>query len=864
MRRWLAREGAAFDVINTHSSTDAWLVALACATLRRMPPVVRTRHVSTPVNNSLTTRWLYTRATAHLVVTGEALKAQLVRDNGYDPARITSVRTGIDLARFRPQDRDAARARLAVDARPAVAIVATLRDWKGHDDLLDAWLLLRARVPGWQLLVIGDGPRRAHLEGRVAALGLAQDVRFTGNQDDVPAWFACAEITTLPSYGDEGRAAEPDAGGRVRAARGDDADRRDSRGGRRRRDGAAGAAALAARAGCRAGAADDRRGAARADGRRRARVRAGQLRHRPHARRDGRRVRARGGRAPLMCGIGGHFGRPRGPELRARMMSALASRGPDAQHVAAFDADGARLADDAPAAAGLVHARLSIIDPRPVADQPMGNDDGSIWICYNGEVYGWAEAARELAARGAAFRTHSDTEFILRGYEAWGIEGLLPRLRGMFAFALVDFRARRVHVVRDRMGLKPIVYAQRDGTFAFGSTVRSVLPSLPAADRGFSAASIDAYLAHRYVPAPRTIFTHIARLPNAHRLEYAMDGGTLDVRRYWSPQPSAVTDCGALLDEAIELRLVADRPLGLFLSGGVDSGTIACRLAATGHRGLRSFSAAFPGSSFDESAEAAATAAALGLPNERIDVPTTIAGDFARIVAALDEPFADPSSFPTWYLARATERHVKVVLGGDGGDELFAGYKRIAKHLRNAWRGGLRVPLPLLPDARPKGWRKAMGELALDWESAYALRFSGLTPNQRHFLQPGRGGAAAALLARARSRRPRRGTTGCCAGTSRTTCPSTCCARPTSRRWRTGWSCARRSSTTGSSRRCSRCRPRSGSRRRRRSSWRPSRPTSSGSGPSRARSAASIRRSGAGSRTTCASACRRPRRRLRA
>jgi len=169
-----------------------------------MPPVVRTRHVSTPVNNSLTTRWLYTRATAHLVVTGEALKAQLVRDNGYDPARITSVRTGIDLARFRPQDRDAARARLAVDARPAVAIVATLRDWKGHDDLLDAWLLLRARVPGWQLLVIGDGPRRAHLEGRVAALGLAQDVRFTGNQDDVPAWFACAEITTLPSYGDEG------------------------------------------------------------------------------------------------------------------------------------------------------------------------------------------------------------------------------------------------------------------------------------------------------------------------------------------------------------------------------------------------------------------------------------------------------------------------------------------------------------------------------------------------------------------------------------------------------------------------------------------------------------------------------------
>ncbi len=440
-----------------------------------------------------------------------------------------------------------------------------------------------------------------------------------------------------------------------------------------------------------------------------------------------------------MCGIGGHVGRPRGPALRARMMAALASRGPDAQHVAAFSATGARLADDADAAVGLVHARLSIIDPRPLADQPMGNADGGIWICYNGEVYGWAEAARELAAQGGAFRTHSDTEFILRGYEAWGIEGLLPRLRGMFAFAIVDFRTRRVHVVRDRMGLKPVVYAHRDGVFSFASTVRGVLPALAVADRGFSAAAIDAYLAHRYIPAPRTVFTHVARLPNAHRIEYAMDSGDLAIHRWWSPQPAAVADHGALLDEAIELRLVADRPLGLFLSGGIDSGTIACRLAATGHADLRSFSAAFPGSSFDESAEAAETATALGLPNERIDVPTTIAGDFERIVAALDEPFADPSSFPTWYLARATERRVKVVLGGDGGDELFGGYKRIGKHLRNAWRGSAHLPVPVLPDARPKGWRKALGELSLDWESAYALRFSGLTPNQRRYLQPDAG-----------------------------------------------------------------------------------------------------------------------------
>jgi asparagine synthase (glutamine-hydrolysing) len=439
-----------------------------------------------------------------------------------------------------------------------------------------------------------------------------------------------------------------------------------------------------------------------------------------------------------MCGIAGHFGAPVGPEVRARMMQALLRRGPDAQHVAALDAGGARIADDAPAAVGLVHTRLSIIDPRPEADQPMSTDDGALWISYNGEVYGWQDDARELAARGVHFRTRSDTEFILRGYEAWGIDGLLPRLRGMFAFALVDFRARRVHVVRDRLGLKPVVYAHRGGNFAFGSTVRSVLPWLPRDLRDFSADAIDAYLAHRYVPAPRTIFTHIARLPNAHRLEYDLDGGRLELHRYWLPRPAPAGDIAALLDQAIELRLVADRPLGLFLSGGIDSGTIACRLAATGHAGLQSFSAAFPGSALDESEDAAATARMLGLPNERIVVPTTIGDDFDEIVATLDEPFADPSSFPTWYLARATERQVKVVLGGDGGDELFAGYKRVAKHLRNAWRRLLTVPLPVLPDARPKGWRKAAGELSLDWEDAYALRFSGLTPNQRRFVQPAR------------------------------------------------------------------------------------------------------------------------------
>ena len=438
-----------------------------------------------------------------------------------------------------------------------------------------------------------------------------------------------------------------------------------------------------------------------------------------------------------MCGIAGHFGSPVGEPVRALMLDALRARGPDAQHIVAFDAQGRVASSALPAHAALVHARLSIIDPRPVSDQPMASDDGLLWLCYNGEVYGWQDEARALEARGVRFRTRSDTEFILHAYAAYGIDGMLARLRGMFAFALVDFRARRVHLVRDRLGLKPLVYAHVGSSLAFGSTVRSVLPWLPDGCRRLSPEAIDAYLAHRYVPAPRTIFADIARLPNAHRLEYALDTGDIAQIRYWVPEPARHADCGALLDESIALRLVADRPLGLFLSGGVDSTTIASRLAATGHSGLRAFCAAFPGSSYDESAYANATANTLGFPIADIAIPTTIRDDFATIVAALDEPFADPSAFPAWYLARAASAEVKVVLSGDGGDELFGGYKRVAKHLRNRWRGALRLPLPMLADPKPKGWRKVAGELSIDWESAYALRFSGLTPNQRRFLQPG-------------------------------------------------------------------------------------------------------------------------------
>jgi glycosyltransferase involved in cell wall biosynthesis len=204
VRAWLVENRYRFDVINTHSSTDSWLVALSRASLSGCPPILRTRHVSTPVNSNFTTRWLYCSATAHIVVTGEALRRQLHQHNGYPLEHMTSIRTGIDLQRFRPLSKTEMRQRLGVPEKTIVGILATLRDWKGHDYLLDALVALRSRFPDLHLVVVGDGPRRAHLERRTAELGLGDIVSYVGNQDNPEQWLATFDIFTLPSYGDEG------------------------------------------------------------------------------------------------------------------------------------------------------------------------------------------------------------------------------------------------------------------------------------------------------------------------------------------------------------------------------------------------------------------------------------------------------------------------------------------------------------------------------------------------------------------------------------------------------------------------------------------------------------------------------------
>jgi asparagine synthase (glutamine-hydrolysing) len=435
-----------------------------------------------------------------------------------------------------------------------------------------------------------------------------------------------------------------------------------------------------------------------------------------------------------MCGIAGYFGKRVHPaNIPLRMRAALAARGPDASGVVYWDDRLSRT--DAPAPNALLHTRLSIIDPRPDADQPMANDAGDVWLSYNGEVYDWSADAKVLEAAGYRFRTRSDTEFILHAYEHWGID-CIARLRGMFAIALVDLRKRALYLVRDRLGLKPLIYAHRDDGIAFASTVRALLPSLPRDARTFSEESIDAYLAHRTVPAPRTIFKGVSRLPPAHYLSYALDSGAMAIHEYWKPEASTAPWLDTL-DDAIRMRTVADRPLGLLLSAGIDSAMLACRLESLGYASSQTFTASFPGSVNDESGDALVTAQRLGFSNLAVPMPTHIADEFERIIADLDEPFADPSSFPTWALARETTRHVKVVLSGDGGDELLGGYKRYAKHVRTRWRKHIVLPWAHGPGTLASGsWQRLAEELKSDWRSSYVLRFSGLMPRERRFLSP--------------------------------------------------------------------------------------------------------------------------------
>jgi asparagine synthase (glutamine-hydrolysing) len=379
-----------------------------------------------------------------------------------------------------------------------------------------------------------------------------------------------------------------------------------------------------------------------------------------------------------MCGIAGFVNGSDAPAARARelvlerMCRVIAHRGPDDQGtmVAANVALGMR--------------RLSIIDLAG-GHQPISNEDGTVTIVFNGEIYNYKGLQRELEARGHRFQTNSDTETIVHAYEEYG-PACVEHLRGMFAFAIWDARARKLFLARDRAGKKPLYYALTPrGTLVFGSELKSLLAH-PEVEREVSAEAVDAYLTFGYVPDPLCILRGVSKLPPGHHLTYT--GGRLALNQYWDfqfePDETAgekraedyLEELRALLDEAVRIRLISDVPLGAFLSGGIDSSAVVGLMARHTNQPVKTFSIGFHEDSYNELKYARIAAQHFGTDHHEFIVTPDICKILDEVAWHFDEPFADSSALPTYMVSKLAREHVTVALSGDGGDELFAGYTR--------------------------------------------------------------------------------------------------------------------------------------------------------------------------------------------
>jgi asparagine synthase (glutamine-hydrolysing) len=366
----------------------------------------------------------------------------------------------------------------------------------------------------------------------------------------------------------------------------------------------------------------------------------------------------------------------------------------------------------------------------------MATGDGSAWITYNGEIYNYQELRRELIRLGYEFRTSSDTEVILNAYLAWG-ERCVERLRGMFAFGIWDARRKRVVLARDRMGIKPLVYAWDGHSLRFASEVKGILAD-PEVPREIDWDSVQDYLTYLYIPGPRTIFRSIHKLPPASYLICGMDGKDPEIHRYWDlrmgppleegRQADWVARLDELLHEAVRLHMVSDVPVGAFLSGGVDSSSVVACMARASVGPVKTFSIGFDEEAFDELRYARQVASRYGTEHVEMVVKPDVVEVLPRLAWQFDEPFGDASAVPTYCVSRITRDHVTVALSGDGGDENFAGYRRYAEALRLHQRFD-RMPGALVrPILRWAGARRAPGARGRDY-----LTLRGMSPMERYW-----------------------------------------------------------------------------------------------------------------------------------
>jgi len=411
-----------------------------------------------------------------------------------------------------------------------------------------------------------------------------------------------------------------------------------------------------------------------------------------------------------MCGIFGTFGieatRPADVGQLDGMSNALVHRGPD----------GGGLHTDGSLAIGM--RRLSIIDLK-TGDQPLANEDRSVWVVFNGEIYNYRELTAELLARGHHFATASDTEVLVHLYEELGEDCVTP-LRGMFAFAVWDARRRTLLIARDRLGIKPLYWAQTPEGFVFGSELKAVTRSAwvaPSVDRR----AVAAYLQFGYVPDPLGIVEGVVKLAPGHTLT-VRDGRAGTARRYWDvgacfqdpptshDEAQASEALWAMLRDAVRSHLVSDVPLGAFLSGGVDSTTVVALMAAEVGIPVKTFSVGFREPAYNELPYARRVSEWFGTEHHELVVGPQDLDLLDDLLGAFDEPFADVSAIPTYLVSKLAREHVKVALSGDGGDELFAGYDRyVVDHRRRhlgrlgdmGLGGGLRAVSRRLPEGAP-------------------------------------------------------------------------------------------------------------------------------------------------------------------
>ena len=384
-----------------------------------------------------------------------------------------------------------------------------------------------------------------------------------------------------------------------------------------------------------------------------------------------------------MCGIGGVL-LPQAAlaraEIEARlwaMTESVRHRGPDDQEVWT---DGL---------CGLVQARLAIIDLSDAANQPISSQDGSVWLTFNGEIYNFADIRAELETLGYVFRSRGDAEVIANGWHAWGPR-VFDRMRGMFALALWDRRTRQLVLARDRVGKKPLYYAPTKDGLLFGSEIKAIL-TWPGVPRLPNLTAIDHYLSLQYVPAPETAFAGIYRVPAAHYLVVSPDPDgkwrELETVRYWRlPEPRAATqrvrpeelrrELVNKLEDSVRLRMIADVPLGAFLSGGIDSSSVVAMMARNASGPVKTFSIGFTSKQYDETRYARMVAGRYATDHEELIVEPDAVAVLPKLVWHYGEPFADPSAVPTYYVSEMARRKVTVALNGDGGDEAFFGYRR--------------------------------------------------------------------------------------------------------------------------------------------------------------------------------------------